>query len=205
MLMRPAFIIPYRNRPDHLKVIAPILKKQGEVYVIEQMDDKGFNLGKLINAGFNEFNKEFDYFIIHDVDAIPEQVDYSYSIYPTHLGTQVEQFDYKLPYPRFFGSVILMPNGHFEVINGYDNDYWHWGAEDDGLRKRLEAKQIPIESRQCRFKSLPHESNINHEKRMINFARSKQPIDWSNGLSSCKYEIVDCDDLDDYTILKVRL
>src|SRR5678816_4793642 len=114
MLMRCGIIIPYRDRAEHLKISAPILKKQGHVYVIEQMDDKGFNLGKLINAGFLEFHKEFDYFVIHDVDTIPEQADYSYSIYPTHLGTQIEKFDFKLKYPRFFGCVILMPNGHFE-------------------------------------------------------------------------------------------
>ena len=59
-------------------------------------------LGKLINAGFIEFKNEFDYFIIHDVDAVPQNADYSYSIYPTHLGTQVEQFGYMLPYPKFF-------------------------------------------------------------------------------------------------------
>lgn len=205
MLMRPAFIIPYRDRKEHLDISAPILKKTGKVYIIEQMDDKGFNLGKLINVGFLEFKDEFDYFMIHDVDTIPEKVDYSYSIYPTHLGTQVEKFDYKLPYPRFFGTVILMPNGQFEVINGYDNDYFYWGAEDDALRKRLEAKLIPIESRECRFKSLPHELNINHEKRMINYHRSKAPIDWNNGLSSCKYEIVHCEDLEHYTLLQVKL
>ena len=205
--MRCAVLVPYRQREEHLKIFVPAIKEyfNPHIYVIEQCDDKGFNLGKLINAGFKEFNKEFDYFIIHDVDAIPEKADYSYSIYPIHLGTQVEKFDYNLPYHRFFGSVILMPNGHFEVINGYDNDYYFWGAEDDALRKRLEAKQITIESRQCRFKSLPHESNINHEKRMINFARSKAPIDWSNGLSSCQYEVVHCEDLEHYTLLQVKL
>lgn len=205
--MRAAILIPFRNREEHLNIFLENIFNHfdGKIYVIEQVDDKGFNLGKLINAGFKEFNKEFDYFVIHDVDAIPEKVNYSYAIYPCHLGTEVEKFGYTLPYPRFFGSVILMPNGHFEVINGYDNDYFFWGAEDDALRKRIEAYNIPIKSRQCRFKSLPHDSNIDHEKRMINFERMKQPVDFSNGLSSCKYEVIHCEDMEDYTLLQVKL
>lgn len=166
--MRCGIMVPYRDRKEHLSIFLPSIKyylPNCDVYVIEQTDDKGFNLGKLINCGFIHFNELFDYFIIHDVDAIPEKVDYSYSIYPTHLGTEVENLAYKLPYPRFFGSVILMPNGHFEIINGYDNDFFHWGGEDDALRKRLEAKLIPIESRKCRFKSLPHEKNIDEDLR----------------------------------------
>jgi hypothetical protein len=205
--MRAAVIVPYRDRKDHLDIFIPTIKKyfDAHVYVIEQCDEEGFNLGKLINCAFIEFHKEFDYFVIHDVDTLPVKVDYSYSIYPCHLGTQIEKWSYKLPYPRFFGGVILMPNAHFEIINGYDNGYFFYGAEDDALRKRLEAKLIPIESRECRFKSLPHEENINHEKRMINYQRSKAPIDWNNGLSSCKYEIVHCEDMEHYTLLQVKL
>lgn len=205
--MKCGVIVPYRDRAQHLSIFVPAIKEyfNPQIYVIEQCDDKGFNLGKLINAGFNEFKKEFDYFIIHDVDAIPEQCDYSYSKNPVHLGTQIEQFGYKLPYNRFFGSVILMPNEHFETINGYDNNYFFWGAEDDLLRKRLEEKNIPIESRQGRFKSLPHERNIDHDLRMKNYERFKSPVDWNDGLSNCKYEIVDCEDLEDYTLLQVKL
>lgn len=205
--MQAAVIVPYRDRAEHLSIFAPAIKQyfNPNIYVIEQCDDNGFNLGKLINCGFLEFKNEFDYFIIHDVDTLPEQVDYSYSIYPVHLGTQVEKWGYKLPYKMFFGSVILMPNGHFETINGYDNDYYFYGAEDDLLRKRIEAKNIPIESRECRFKSLPHEENINHQMRMKNFERLKSPVDWGNGLTSCQYEIVHCEDFEHFTLLQVKL
>lgn len=206
--MKLGIIVPFRKREEHLRIFVPHIKSvcpDANIYVIEQCDDKGFNLGKLINAGFREFKKEFDYFIIHDVDTLPESVDYSYCRNPCHLGTKIEKFGYQLPYPTYFGCVILMPNDKFEQINGYDNNLFFWGADDDLLRKRLLEKGITIQSRICTFKSLPHEQNINHEMRMKNYERYKAPIDWNDGLSNCQYGIVNCEDLDDYTLLQVKL
>jgi len=198
-------IIPYRNRLENLRVSIPILKQFGQIYLIEQADDKPFNRGKLINCGWLEFNKEFDYFVAHDVDKIPELVDYSYCDNPCHIGTQIEQFGYKMPYEKFFGGITLFPNDKFEQVNGFGNLYFGFGAEDDCIRRRFEEKNIPIESRQCRFKSLPHEINIDYILRMKNYQRFKAPVDWNDGLSNCQYEIVDCEDFDDYTLLKVKL
>lgn len=198
-------IVPYRNREENLKMSAPILKLYGNVYVVEQMDDKPFNRAKLINAGFLEFNKEFDYFAAHDCDMIPEEADYSYSNIPCHIATQVEQFNWTIPYPAYFGGVTLIPNDKFEKINGFSNEYYGFGGEDDSLRKRFIEAGISIMSRQCRFKSLPHEINIDHTLRMKNYERFKAPIDWNDGLSNCKYEIVNCEDLEHYTLLQVKL
>lgn len=203
--MRLGIIIPFRQRSEHLRQSAPLLKQHGTIYVIEQVDDRPFNRGKLINCGFTEFKNEFDYFAAHDVDMIPEDVDYSYAENPCHLATMVEQFNYKKPYDKYFGGVTLLPNDKFYKVNGFVNEYWGYGAEDDELYRRFEAMAIPIESRQCRFKSLPHLPNIDHTLRMENYRRLLAPIDWDDGLSSCKYEIVDCEDLEYYTLLQVKL
>lgn len=204
-MKRLGIIIPFRDRELHLLQSAPILKKIGTVYVVEQMDDKPFNRGKLINIGLIDFKNEFDYFAAHDVDMVPEDADYSYCDNPCHLATMVEQFGYKMPYARYFGGVTLLPNDKFEQVNGFSNEYFGYGGEDDELRRRFEEKNITIESRQCRFKSLPHEINIDHDLRMKNNSRLLAPVDWNDGLSNCKYEIVDCEDLEDYTLLQVRL
>lgn len=203
--MRLGIIIPFRNREDHLKNSVPVLKQFGHVYVVEQADDKPFNRGKLINAGFIEFKKEFDYFAAHDVDLIPEKADYRFCDNPCHLATMLEQFGYRKPYEKYFGGVTLIPNNKFEIINGFNNDFFSWGGEDDELRRRFEFKSIPIESRQCKFLSLPHPRIIDMALRQKNVEMLKLPIDWNNGLSNCQYEIIDCDDLDDYTLLKVKL
>ena len=39
-------------------------------------------------------------------------------------------------------------NGVFEKVNGYSNEYWGWGREDDDMFVRLRARNIPT------FKSL---------------------------------------------------
>lgn len=204
--MRCGIIIPFRNREDHLRQSTPVLKQFGHIYVIEQLDDKPFNRAKLINCGYLEFKKEFDYFAAHDCDMIPEATGYySYCENPCHLATMASQFDYKMPYPRYFGGVTLLPNDKFEKINGFSNEYWGYGAEDDCLRRKFEAMNITIQSRECRFTSLPHPKNADHDLRMKNFARLKQPIIWGDGLTSCHYEVVHCEDFENYTLLQVKL
>lgn len=201
----PSIIVPFRNRHENLRVSAPILKQYGTIYVIEQADDKPFNRGKLINIGYKEFHKEFGYFAAHDCDMIPENADYSFCENPCHIATEVEQFGYKMPYPKYFGGVTLLPNEKFEQVNGFNNEYWQYGGEDDELYRRFEAQHIQIESRQCRFRSLPHEINIDHMMRMENVKRLRSPVDWSNGLSNCQYEVVKCEQLEYYTLLQVKL
>ena len=203
--MKPGIIVPFRNREEHLKISAPVLKRFGQVYVIEQVGKSPFNRGKLINAGFLEFKKEFDYFIAHDVDMIPEEADYSFCENPCHLARRVEQFNYGVPYEDYFGGVTLIPNSKFEDANGFSNSYWGWGGEDDELKRRFLSRNIKIENRNCKFKSLHHNRNIDKTLLAANRTVLKQPVDWANGLSSCEYEVVHCEDFENYTLLQVKL
>lgn len=203
--MRLGIIIPYRNRAEHLKFTAPILSKYGKVYVIEQMDNKPFNRGKLINIGFMYFREEFDYLCAHDVDMYPETViDYSYSELPCHLATEAEQFNYYLPYKRYFGGVTLFPNDKFEKVNGFSNEFWGWGGEDDEIRRRFDLMNIECTSRNGRFKSLHHIRNIDKQLLIQNRIRLKLPVHWGDGLTSCRYETVAEVMLDNYKVLKVN-
>lgn len=203
--MRLGIIIPYRARQHHLAESAPILSRIGHVYVVEQMDARLFNRGKLINAGFLEFKKEFDYFAAHDVDMVPMANEYQYSKSACHIATEVEQFGYRLPYADYFGGVTLFANEVFQKINGFYNTMWGWGGEDDMVRKKILELNLPIESRPCKFRSLAHEQSIDREARMENVKQLRAPIDWTNGLSSCEYEVVYCEDKKDYTLLQVKI
>lgn len=203
--MRAGIIIPFRDREDHLRMVTPALKQYGKIYVIEQLDYKPFNRGKLINIGFNEFKKEFDYFAAHDVDMLPEEVDYSYCEVPCHLAGRVQQFGYGMPYPEYFGGVAIFPNQAFEQINGFSNEYWGWGGEDDEVRKRLDEKNIPIQHRQCRYISLPHTRNVDPVLRRKNFEILKLPTNWCSGIDNCEYEIIYCEDFKNYTLLQVNI
>ena len=49
-------------------------------------------------------------------------------------------FDYclfsSLPYPDIFGGAGSFTRKHFELINGFSNEFWGWGGEDDDLFER---------------------------------------------------------------------
>ncbi len=160
-IKRLGIIVPYRNREEHLKQFIPYMKNflkdvPYHIYVIEQTDEKPFNRGSLLNIGFLLAKEKCDYVCFHDVDMLPVSADYSYCTVPTHLATHVEQFDYQMPYPQYFGGVTLFNRHDFALINGYHNGYFGWGLEDDDLRVRCFMHGLTIESRAGTFLSLSH-------------------------------------------------
>jgi hypothetical protein len=63
-----------------------------------------------------------------------ENVDYSYpENNPIHIATQLSKYDYSINYDQYFGGVILFTKEQVERTNGYSNEYWDWGQEDDDL------------------------------------------------------------------------
>lgn len=131
-------IVPYRDREKHLtlfkKCISEYLTNLGitfELIIVEQIDTKPFNRGKLLNIGFIEAERlGCTYVVFHDVDMLPVNVDYSYSDIPLHLATNI------INIPTYFGGVTLFPMSVFKSINGFPNEYWGWGFEDDELLRR---------------------------------------------------------------------
>ena len=150
---RLAIIVPYRDRRKQLDIFIPhmdsFLKDKGidyQIIVAEQRDDRPFNRGKLCNVVFNTVKDDFDYFCFHDVNLLPltDDSDYSYPKKPTHLASIVD--DEFIPYEEFIGGVFLINKEHFEQINGFCDEYWGWGYEDDDLLERMRAKNIPLDS-----------------------------------------------------------
>jgi len=135
--------IPYRNREEHLRKLVPVLSKHlnekdidHKFYVGHQVDDRLFNRGGMKNiAAEYAFNDGCDYIAWHDVDMLPhEDCDYSYpEDTPIHIATKLEKYNYGLGYDQYFGGVILFNKEQVEKTNGYSNNYWDWGQEDDDL------------------------------------------------------------------------
>lgn len=139
-----AICVPYRNRETHMNEFVPymseFLTNQGiehKIFIAHQADDKLFNRGKMKNIAFDIARKEgYDYFCFHDIDMLPENdsADYSYcEEAPVHLSYYLSDYGYKLPYLENFGGALMFTKEQFEQVNGYYNDYWDWGAEDDDL------------------------------------------------------------------------
>ena len=154
-------IVPYRDRYfDLVKFkshITEYLSDSGIDYsliIVEQDDAKSFNRGKLLNIGTIYAKKlGCDYVVFHDLDMLPEKVDYSYSDIPLHLATNLigtEDFN-RIVFDQYFGGVTLFPIKTFEEINGYSNNYWGWGYEDDDLLYRCEHSKVPLNSKQIRL------------------------------------------------------
>ncbi len=133
-----AIIIPYRNREKHLEEFTKYFQKENfDVYVIEQMDDQKFNRGLLLNAGFHiaSQKKNYDYYIFHDVDSLPDETllkNYYYN------GNKIIHYaspylGYKYNFGDFFGGIVGMDKETFIKINGYPNNFYGWGGEDDAL------------------------------------------------------------------------
>ncbi|XP_067839503.1 beta-1,4-galactosyltransferase 1-like isoform X2 [Heptranchias perlo] len=146
-LQKVAVIIPFRNRDDHLKYwlyyLHPILQRQQldyGVYVINQHGEETFNRAKLLNVGFVEALKEYDYncFVFSDVDLIPMDDRNIYKCYsqPRHLAVSMDKFGFRLPYNQFFGGISSLSREQHEKINGFPNEYWGWGGEDDDIYNR---------------------------------------------------------------------
>lgn len=143
-----AIIIPFRNRHEHLKhwlhYLHPILVRQQldyGVYVINQDGEGVFNRAKLMNAGYVEALKEYDYgcFVFSDVDLVPLDDRNLYRCFdkPRHLAVGMDKFGFRLPYNTFFGGVSSLSKDQFLKINGFPNTYWGWGGEDDDIYKRI--------------------------------------------------------------------
>ena len=136
--------IPYRNRKEHLErltsVLGEYLNRCGidhKFYVGHQVDDKLFNRGAMKNiAAEYAFNDGCDYIAWHDVDMIPHEIDCDYSYpeeTPIHIATKLSKYNYGLGYDQYFGGVVLFTKEQVERTNGYSNEYWDWGQEDDDL------------------------------------------------------------------------
>jgi len=170
-----AIIIPYRDRADHLRTLLfnlhSLLPRQQldyGIYIVEQNGAEAFNRAMLFNVGAAEALKQYDYqcFIFHDVDLMPEDDRniYSCPVQPRHMSVAIDTFGYQLPYDGIFGGVSAMKVEHFRQVNGFSNKYWGWGAEDDDMRNRLVSKKLYISrypANIARYKMLTHTKNKN--------------------------------------------
>lgn len=148
-----AICVPYRDRKSHLQRFIPcisdFLKKreiEHKIFISHQLGNKSFNRGKMKNIAYDFAQKEgYDYFAFHDIDLLPEDNSCDYSIpydKPIHLSAFLSYNNYRLLFPENFGGVVLFTKDQFRHINGYYNDYWGWGAEDDDLFLRCKRLKL---------------------------------------------------------------
>jgi hypothetical protein len=142
--MKLGVCVPYRNREAHMNEFVPhvtkFLEERGiehTIYLAHQCDDKLFNRGLMKNiAAKHAFDDGCDYIVWHDIDMVPEDESCDYSFpkdNPQHIAVRISQSDYQLKYEEYFGGAVLFSKEQVERTNGYSNEYWDWGMEDDDL------------------------------------------------------------------------
>jgi len=199
-------IIPYRDRLENLKVFAE--KYKGfDVLIVEQLNNKLFNRGKLLNIGFNETKDKVVCF--HDVDLIAHEfTHYSNPIKGgVHFSGLCEQFNYKVPYEKCFGGVTAFDAESFLKCNGFSNEFWGWGGEDDDLYNRTLLAGIETKFENHKYYSLNHSKQPITDQYKVNKQLVLKTIDtWRNsGLNSLRYEIVNKYNLFDIQVISVNL
>jgi len=146
-----AIIVPFRDsevngpRTQQLNRLTNFMTSflAGEdykIFVITQSDDKRkFNRGQLLNIGFRIAEDEgYDIFIFHDVDLLPSpELKKYYTTYPekqpVHIAAVWDRYGSN---PNYFGGIVAFNRTMFKKANGFPNDFWGWGGEDDELLKR---------------------------------------------------------------------
>ena len=171
-----AIIVPYRNRFGQLAVflrhLHPFLRRQDlhyRIYIINQVDEHLFNRAMLMNVGFREAMEDYrwDCCIFHDVDLLPEDDRnlYTCSSQPRHMSVAVDKFKYKLPYKTIFGGVAAISVAQFRQLNGFSNQFWGWGGEDDDMAKRIQHHKMKV----TRYKpEIARYTMVKHKQEMVN-------------------------------------
>jgi len=164
----PVILVPYRDNPakersSQLKEFMEHFSNGGwkelSVIIVEQSDDdRLFNRGALLNVGAR-LAKKYSHIILHDVDLLPDESLLPYYTmipdHPVHIGTIWKT---KYTSERFLGGILSISLKDFQRVNGYPNQFWGWGGEDDVLRNRLIHAKIPIYRPTLHdgIKELPH-------------------------------------------------
>ena len=127
----------------------------------------------LLNVGFAEALKDFNYScaIFHDIDLLPMNKTNLYNCptrLPLHMSARVSTFGYKLPYKTIFGGVTALTREHFELVNGYSNQYWGWGAEDDDMYNRISGHGLEISrlGEEGYYKMAKHKAEVKNPDRV---------------------------------------
>jgi hypothetical protein len=134
------------DRTDYDKLPDPI-KQEGSTMA-------KFNLGRLKNIGFelavkdNKGTKN-SYYVLSDVDLLPSvglvKGYLKYPKIPIHLGNKGTRYNKDGKDKDFLGGVLSVSKQDFEKANGYPNNFWGWGGEDEALNKRFKSAYIKIE------------------------------------------------------------
>jgi len=217
-------VIPYRDRKDHLEYGLQAWRmcydrclgyKNYEILIIEQDNDKPFNLGKLTNIGFDitqkELGEEQYTFVMSNADNYPSVIE----------GLHCKEKELKLFYAERglyeAGKIFLKNNGkagyqYFSInsktykdIGGYSNLFYGWGYEDWQFCKKASSQGVEIQLKMFKsvFRVINNSIEGDHPERDISRANLNEQLE--NNLLNGKVEENDYSTMFEYTLEEDRL
>jgi hypothetical protein len=210
---RLTVVIPFRDRDEHLRQQIPVLSAtldeqriRHRFVVVEQEAGGLFNRGKLINVGIQHTAADSDYYCLHDVDAVPVVANYQCPSQPVRLVNTIRTAEgEKRRTNYYFSGAVSIRKEQVFAANGYSNEYWGWGKEDDDFFFRLLiAGYLPFYDTQGTFYDLPNPQQqqvvrngpatpphvrLNRERRSRLLRGLSNPQD--DGLNTLRYEVLE--------------
>jgi hypothetical protein len=221
---KTVIIVPFREsntktqeRTNQLQVFAKHYHSyipNLEILVVEQSNDKRkFNRGALLNIGFDLAKSSIgNTFIFHDVDLIsPKSISPLYCSYAKHPIHIANLWTEKYTFNDFLGGIISFNKKDFQKINGFPNDFWGWGGEDDAMYNRLASSKIPVIKikGEEKIKGLEHTPQGESKETKNTFKTQGILRDlktWrKNGLSNLQYKILNVEEFMYPNIQKVKV
>lgn len=219
---RLTVLVPYRDREQHLAQLVPALtaalRAQGvrrRIVVVEQEAGQPFNRGRLLNIGMQLTADATDYYCLHDVDAVPIVANYACPSQPVRLVTQLVgvQGEARARHCHYFSGAVSIRKDQAFAANGFSNDYWGWGKEDDDFFFRLllagylcyfdaagTFRDLPNPARQG--SPSPAQLRQNRQRRSLLLRGLTDPAD--DGLSTVRYQVIEHAEHADYEKIRVR-
>jgi hypothetical protein len=146
------FIVPYRNRENHLNLFCRQMEyileetsiQSHQILIIEQKDNRDFNRGAMKNIGFLLVREKYpdDYhnitLVFNDIDTMPF-VKNTFP-YQTIHGNVKHFYGFQFA----LGGIVSITGKDYETIGGFPN-FWAWGFEDNELQNRVMKHKLKID------------------------------------------------------------
>ena len=213
-----SIIIPFRDlhKEQHrssqlkqfIKYMKSYIKKHNidniHIFIIEQSNDnKGFNRGILLNAGFDIAKENYNTYIFHDVDLLPsDELAKYYSQIPNNITHIAKVWNRYNSNPKYLGGIVSFNESDYIKINGYPNDFEGHGGEDDSMYNRIRINKLkidyPTEGSITDLENMNLEQKLNYlrkNKHLRNQIKwellAKDKCNWkNNGLSDLSYKVL---------------
>lgn len=122
------------------------------VVAVQVNDGLKFNRGGLLNRGmlYATQHLKAQYIILHDVDILPSEelapmyAHAGYEVACSHKIVHLAACWKRYPSEHYLGGAVGVTTDLFQRVNGYPNNYWGWGGEDDELQRRCTATRTRV-------------------------------------------------------------